>query len=256
MIDRSRAIELGLNATTVANNINISLSSSEQVAPNFWTDPKTGIPYYLAVQTPEPRESSLSQLGNTPVSGALSPAGIPVPGMLSNVATFRRDSLPTNANQSNIQPVYEVYASVQGRDLGSVAGEIDKVVSDLQKQLVPGNSIQIVGQIQSMNDSFRNLGIGLLFAAVFVYLLMVVNNQNFGDPFVVILAFARRQMSSSIAVLSTSPAATFGRAGRRALVGVAAVMRRSCRNLWLKISWPYITLDFRIALRNRFPPRT
>jgi multidrug efflux pump subunit AcrB len=188
MIDRARAMELGLNATNVANNINISLSSSEQVAPNFWTDPKSGIPYYLAVQTPEPRVASLGALANTPVSGALSPAGIPVPGMLSNVATIRRDSLPTNSNQSNIQPVYEVYASVQGRDLGGVAGEIDKIVFDLQKQLAPGNSIQVVGQIQSMNDSFRDLGIGLLFAAVFVYLLMVVNYQNFGDPFVVILA--------------------------------------------------------------------
>ena len=96
--------------------------------------------------------------------------------------------MPTNANQTNIQPVYEVYASVQGRDLGSVADEISKIVAELQKQLSPGNSIQVVGQIQSMNDAFRNLGIGLLFAAVFVYLLMVVNYQNFGDPFVVILA--------------------------------------------------------------------
>jgi multidrug efflux pump subunit AcrB len=81
-----------------------------------------------------------------------------------------------------------VYASVQGRDLGSVAADVNKVRAELQKQLKPGNSIQVVGQIQSMNDSFRNLGIGLLFAAVFVYLLMVVNYQNFGDPFVVILA--------------------------------------------------------------------
>jgi multidrug efflux pump subunit AcrB len=188
MIDRTRAMNLGLNATTVANNINISLSSSEQVAPNFWTDPKSGIPYYLAVQTPEPRISSLADVGSTPVSGTLSPAGIPIPGMLSNLATLRRDSLPTNTNQSNIQPVYEVYASVQGRDLGGVASEINKIVAELQKQLSPGNSIQVVGQIQSMNDSFRDLAIGLVFAAVFVYLLMVVNYQNFGDPFVVILA--------------------------------------------------------------------
>jgi multidrug efflux pump subunit AcrB len=187
-IDRTRAIELGLNATTIANNLNISLSSSEQVAPNFWTDPTSGIPYYLAVQTPEPRVSSMSDLANTPVSGTLSSAGTPIPGMLSNVATFKRDSVPTNTNQSNIQPLYEVYASVQGRDLGGVASEIDKVVADLQKELKPGNSIQVVGQIQSMNDSFRDLGIGLMFAAVFVYLLMVVNYQNFGDPFVVILA--------------------------------------------------------------------
>jgi multidrug efflux pump subunit AcrB len=108
--------------------------------------------------------------------------------MLSNVARFKRDTVPTNTNQSNIQPVFDIYASVQGRDLGSVAADIGKVTTQLQKELKPGNSIQVVGQIQSMNDSFHNLGIGLLFAAVFVYLLMVVNYQNFGDPFVVILA--------------------------------------------------------------------
>jgi multidrug efflux pump subunit AcrB len=187
-IDRARATQLGLNAQSIANNMNISLSSSEQVTPNFWTDPASGIPYYIAVQTPEHQVSSLGELANTPVSTALSAAGPPIPGLLSNVATFTRDSVPTNSNQTNIQPVYEVYASVQGRDLGSVSDDIGKIVADLQKQLSPGNSIQVVGQIQSMNDAFRDLAIGLLFAAVFVYLLMVVNYQNFGDPFVVILA--------------------------------------------------------------------
>jgi multidrug efflux pump subunit AcrB len=189
-IDRTRAAQLGLNASTIATNVNVSLSSSEQVTPNFWTDPKSGIPYYLAVQTPENRISSLNDLGNTPVSTSLSStvADAPVPGLLSNVATFRRGSIPTNANQANIQPVYEIYASVQDRDLGSIAGRISGIVSDLQKQLKPGNTIQVIGQIESMNSAFINLGIGLLFAAVFVYLLMVVNYQTFGDPFVVILA--------------------------------------------------------------------
>ena len=189
-IDRTRAAQLGLNADTVATNLNISLSSSEQVTPNFWTDPKSGIPYYLAVQTPESKISSIGDLGNTPVSSTLSAANtdVPVPGLLSNVATFKRGSIPTNANQANIQPVYEVYASVQDRDLGGVSSEISKIVTDMQKQLKPGNTIQVTGQIQSMNSSFVNLGIGLLFASVFVYLLMVVNYQTFGDPFVVILA--------------------------------------------------------------------
>jgi multidrug efflux pump subunit AcrB len=187
-IDRTRAAQLGLNASTVATNINVSLSSSEQVSPNFWTDPTSGIPYYLAVQTPEYKINSLNALGNTPVSTSLAVSGQAVPGMLSNVATFKRDTVATNSNQTNIQPVFDVYASVQGRDLGSVAADINKVTTQLQKELKPGNSIQVIGQIQSMNDSFRNLGIGLLFAAVFVYLLMVVNYQTFGDPFVVILA--------------------------------------------------------------------
>jgi multidrug efflux pump subunit AcrB len=187
-IDRTRAAQLGLNASTVATNINISLSSSEQVSPNFWTDPTSGIPYYLAVQTPEYKIDSLNALANTPVSTSLAVSGQTVPGMLSNVATFKRDKVATNSNQTNVQPVFDVYASVQGRDLGSVAADIDEVTTQLRKELKPGNSIQVVGQIQSMNDSFRNLGIGLLFAAVFVYLLMVVNYQTFGDPFVVILA--------------------------------------------------------------------
>jgi len=187
-IDRTRAAQLGLNASTVATNINVSLSSSEQVSPNFWTDPSSGIPYYLAVQTPEYRLNSLNALGNTPVSSTLTVGGQPVPGMLSNVATFKRDQVTTNSNQTNIQPVFDVYASVQGRDLGGVAADINKVTASLQKELKPGNTIQVLGQIQSMNDSFRNLAIGLLFAAVFVYLLMVVNYQNFGDPFVVMLA--------------------------------------------------------------------
>jgi multidrug efflux pump subunit AcrB len=189
-IDRARAAQLGLNANTIATNLNISLSSSEQVTPNFWTDPASGIPYYIAVQTPEHRVSSVSDLGNTPVTTALSSTApdTPVPGLLNNVATLKRDSVPTNANQVNIQPVYEVFASVQGRDLGRVAAEINKVVAELKPQLSPGNSIQVIGQIDSMNGAFRNLGIGLLFAAVFVYLLMVVNYQNFADPFVVILA--------------------------------------------------------------------
>jgi len=187
-IDRTRAAQLGLNASTVATNINVSLSSSVQVSPNFWTDLTSGIPYYLAVQTPERQVNSLNALANTPVSSSVAVSGQTVPGMLSNVATFKRDTVPTNSNQTNIQPVFDIYASVQGRDLGSVAADINKVTTELQKQLKPGNSIRVIGQIQSMNDSFRNLGIGLLFAAVFVYLLMVVNYQTFGDPFVVILA--------------------------------------------------------------------
>ena len=181
-IDRTRAAGLGLTANAIANNINISLSSSEQVTPNFWTDPTSGIPYYIAVQTPEPQVASIDNLRNTPVSTALSPRGNPVPGLLSNVATLKRGIVPTNSNQANIQPVYEVYASVQGRDLGAVSDDITKIVNELRPKLSPGNTIQIVGQIQSMNDSFRDLGIGLLFAAVFVFALMVVNYREFRRP--------------------------------------------------------------------------
>src|SRR6201981_683696 len=98
MIDRTRAAQLGLNASTVATNINVSLSSSVQVSPNFWTDPSSGIPYYLAVQTPEYRVNSLNALDNTPVSSTLTVGGQPVPGMLSNVAKLKRDHVATKSN--------------------------------------------------------------------------------------------------------------------------------------------------------------
>jgi multidrug efflux pump subunit AcrB len=187
-IDRARATQFGLTATSIALNLNTSLSSSEQVSPNFWTDPSNGTPYYLAVQTPEYRVNSLNDLKNTPVTTFTTTGSNPVPGLLNNVASLKRDSVPTNANQANIQPVYEIYANAEGRDLGSISGDINTIVAEYQKQLSPGNRIEVIGQIDSMNAAFRDLTIGILFAAVFVYLLMVVNYQNWGDPFVVILA--------------------------------------------------------------------
>jgi multidrug efflux pump subunit AcrB len=213
-IDRARALQFGNMVSDIGNNVSTSLTSSETVTPNFWTDPTNGIPYYIAVQTPQYLVHSLNDLGNTPISDLTAPpamqpvpgeignvaisapvstttapgATLPVPGELSNVATFTRDSVPGSANQANIQPVYEVYASTQGRDLGSIASAIDKITAGLKPQLKPGNTIQVTGQIDSMNGAFRDMGIGLVFAAVFVYMLMVVNYQTWGDPFVVILA--------------------------------------------------------------------
>src|SRR5271170_4702040 len=187
-IDRARATQFGLTASGIANDINISLSSSEQVTPNFWTDPTSGIPYFLAVQTPQYLADSLNQIKNTPIGSIAAPVVATtgaVPGLLSNVATFTRDTTPTNLN---IQPVYEVFANSQGRDLGSVSSDINRIIADEKKQLRPGNTIQVVGQIESMTSAFQNMSLGLVFAAIFVYLLMVVNYQTWADPFVVILA--------------------------------------------------------------------
>ena len=188
-IDRARAAQLGLNASThrdqpqcqpelVGAGVAEFLDRSDVGHSLLSGGADAGAPTSIRSTTSATRRSR----------PRWPPRPTPIPGMLGNVATFKRDIVPTNTNQANIQPVYDVYASVQGRDLGSVAGDISKIVAELQKKLKPGNTIQVLGQIQSMNDSFRNLGIGLLFAAVFVYLLMVVNYQNFGDPFVVILA--------------------------------------------------------------------
>jgi multidrug efflux pump subunit AcrB len=187
-IDRTRAQELGLNMQEVANDLNISLSSSEQVSPNFWTDPKTGIPYYFAVQTPEYRIFDKTQLDNTPIASSANPDGTPIPNVLGNIAAATRVAVQSVYNQSNIQAVYDVYGSVEHRDLGSVAADIQEIVNAILPQLKPGNHIVVRGQIQSMHSAFGNLTIGLVFAAVFVYMLMVVNYQSFLDPLAVILA--------------------------------------------------------------------
>jgi multidrug efflux pump subunit AcrB len=186
-IDRTRAQELGLNISAVANDVNISLSSSEQVSPNFWTDPKNGIPYYFAVQTPEYRIANKQDLDNTPIAGSTSGTAV-VPDLLGNVATSRRVPIQSVYNHSNIQPAYDVWASVQDRDLGSAAAAIQNVVQQMRGKLGPADRIVVRGQIDIMNQAFANLTIGLLFAAVFVYALMVVNYQSFIDPLAVILA--------------------------------------------------------------------
>ena len=170
--------------------MNISLSGSYQVTPNFWPDPKTGIPYQLWVQTPEYRNSSLTDLRNTPlfVRAATSNSGPGVLTLLSSVADLRRVPTQTVINHVNIQPTYDIFASVQDQDLGSVARAIDKVVQEEQKNLQAPDKITVRGQIENMRASFLRLGIGLGIALIAVYLLMAVNYQSWGDPFVVIAA--------------------------------------------------------------------
>ncbi|HTJ64972.1 MAG TPA: efflux RND transporter permease subunit [Alphaproteobacteria bacterium] len=186
-IDRSRAQALGQTVSAISNNLMITLSSSEQVFPNFWTDTKLGIPYYLAVQTPEYRVSSLNDLNNIALTSTAG-TNAPIPNTLGNVAAFERKDIQSVINHENVQPTYDIYGSVQDRDLGGVASDIRKIVAAETPKLAPGNRIVVRGQIESMDSAFARLTLGLLFAAVFVYLLMVVNFQDFLDPFVVILA--------------------------------------------------------------------
>jgi multidrug efflux pump subunit AcrB len=185
-VDRLRAAQVGLTEQQIANDLNTSLSSSFQVSPNFWADPKTGVPYQVAVQTPEYRLSSITDLENTPLM--LSGLDSSKLEMLSNVATLKREPMQTLITHSNIQRTFDIYANVQNRDLGSVESELNRILPEFRKQLKPGNRIVLRGQMQSKDDAFFRLGLGLIGALVFVYLLMVVNFQNWGDPFVVLAA--------------------------------------------------------------------
>ena len=188
-LDRERAAEFGVTAQNVAQNLNVSLSSSYQVAPNFWTDPKTGVPYPIAVQTPEYRMDGITALNDTALlrRNSNSKTGEP-PTLLREVATITRQFEQTVTNHTNIQPVFDIYANIQDRDLGGVAAGIGPIVSEMSHKLKAGNTIVVRGQIASMNQAFGEIGMGLLVAAFFVYLLMVLNFQTWVDPFVVICA--------------------------------------------------------------------
>ncbi|WP_213806426.1 efflux RND transporter permease subunit [Granulicella sp. dw_53] len=184
-IDRVRSAQFGLTQQDVANSIYISLSSSAAVQPNFWLDPKMGITYAVAAQTPQYRIDSINALQNTP---------IPIHTMndrteiLGNMATLTPAVLPVVINHHNGAPVFDIYANTQDSDLGSVAKRVNRIVTEESKNLPPGTKIVVRGQVESMNEAFDRLGLGLTFAALLVYLLMVVNYQSWLDPFIIICA--------------------------------------------------------------------
>jgi len=182
-VDRERASQFGLTEQLVATNVNISLSGSGQTRPNFWSDPITGFPYIVTVQTPPYKLDSYDKLLQTPVGSS----GV-TPQLLANVTTIKRTVSPVIINRVNTQPTYDVYASVERTDLGSVAKELEKLVAEYRPRLKPGNTITIRGQIASMESAFNRLGLGIVFAALLVYLLMVVNFQSFRYPFIIITA--------------------------------------------------------------------
>ena len=183
-VDRSRAQQVGLQQRDVAQNLLVSLSGSFQTAPTFWLNRENGVTYNVAVQTPDYRVDSLQALMNTPITAP----GAPAPQVLANLATVSPTVTPAVISHYNIQPVVDVYASVQGRDLGGVARDTRKIVADFEKKLPKGSRIDMRGQVETMSSSFAGLGIGLVMSIVLVYLLIVVNFQSWLDPFIIITA--------------------------------------------------------------------
>jgi multidrug efflux pump subunit AcrB len=182
-VDRIKASEVGLTQADVANSTLVALSSTTQVSPTFWVNPDNHVSYRLAVQTPERRIDSTEMLLNTPIVRP----GVP-PQLLGNLAGLRRTRSPLVINHYDIQSVYDVYANVEGRDLGAVTADVEKVIAEHRKDLPRGTSIVLRGQARSMSTSFRGLGYGLVFAVLLVYLLMVVNFQSWLDPFIILTA--------------------------------------------------------------------
>src|SRR6266446_4794470 len=184
-IDRARVQSVGMQSRDVAQNLLVSLSSSFQTSPAFWLDPKNGVEYNVAVQEPQYRVDTYQALQNTPISGS-SPGA--TPQMLGNLVQTRTTSRPAEVSHYSTQPMINVYAAVDGRDLGSVADEVEKRVQNIEKELPKGSHIVTRGQIQTMKSSFTGLGFGLLGAIVLAYLLIVVNFQSWLDPFIIITA--------------------------------------------------------------------
>jgi multidrug efflux pump subunit AcrB len=201
----------------------VALSSSSIVNFNLWPDPKTGVTYPIAVQTPQYRLDSIEDMMNTQLPGR----GSVNMQMLSNVATVERRETPAVVSHYDIQPVFDVFANVQGRDLGSVSDDIDRVLADylpakppmwksvlcpknpgtltswmcakpetakgpdgkpVEPKLPPGTKLTVRGQVDSMNTAFTRMGYGMIFAALLIYFLMVVNFQSWTDPFIIITA--------------------------------------------------------------------
>jgi multidrug efflux pump subunit AcrB len=183
-IDRTRAQSVGLSQQDVANSILLTLSSSFQINPSFWVNPATGNEYNVAVQVPQYKIDSMQSLENIPVSST----STKTPQILGNLGQINVNVEPALITHYNSQPMIDVYASVEGRDLGSVDADIQNILKSYQSKLPRGSRLARQGQAATMTSSFAGLTAGVAVAIVLVYLLIVVNFQSWIDPFIIITA--------------------------------------------------------------------
>jgi multidrug efflux pump subunit AcrB len=184
-IDRTRAQYVGLTTRDVTNSLVVNLAGSGQVAPTYWLNPATGITYNIVMQTPQYRLDSLASLSNLPI---MAPAATSLQ-VLGGFADLRREVANAVVSQYDLQGMVQVYAAVQGRDLGAVAADVRRVVAELAPQAGPKvRAVKVQGQVKTMESAFSGLLFGLVGAIVLIYLLIVVNFQSWSDPFVIITA--------------------------------------------------------------------
>jgi len=183
-IDRTRAQYVGVTARDVTNSMVVNLAGSSQVAPTFFLSPENGVSYSIVMQTPQYEMDSLNKLETLPISTAKTES----PPILGGIADIKRTRASAVVSQYDIQPMVQIYATTQGRDLGAVAADIQKLVAETAKDVPRGSSVALLGQVDTMNKAFAGLLFGLLGAVVLIYLLIVVNFQSWSDPFVIIMA--------------------------------------------------------------------
>ena len=182
-IDRTRAQYTGVTAADVTNSLVVNLASSLQVAPTYWLNEKNGVTYPIALQTPQYQIDSLPALQNLPINATGGPTTV-----LGGIADIRRTQSSAVVSQYDISPMVEIYATTQGRDLGAVSADIQKIMAQNDKDKPKGSIIALVGQTATMNSAYSGLLFGLLGAIVLVYFVVVINFQSWSDPFVIITA--------------------------------------------------------------------
>jgi len=183
-VDRTRVQSVGLSQQDVANSVLLTLSSSSTVSPSFWVNPVNGFEYNVAVQVPQYKIDTMQSLSNIPIASAMTKT----PQILGNMGTLSVTAEPALLSQYDSQPMMNVYASVEGRDLGGVDADIQKVLADFKNKLPRGTQLMRRGQVATMTSSFAGLTAGVAVAIVLVYLLIVVNFQSWIDPFIIITA--------------------------------------------------------------------
>jgi multidrug efflux pump subunit AcrB len=186
-MDRTRVQQLGLNANNVGQNLLIALAGSSQTSPAFWLNPQNGVVYNIAVQTPDYQVDSLDALLNIPVAPGNAATGR-APQLMGNLVDARPSSSAAVVSRYNLMPAIDIYVSVQGTDLASVASRVQELVDEVKPKLPKGSQVVMRGQVETMQASFVGLGVGLAMAIVLVYLLIVVNFQSWIDAFIVIAA--------------------------------------------------------------------
>jgi multidrug efflux pump subunit AcrB len=183
-VDRTRAQYVGLTERDVTNSLVVNLAGSAQVAPTYYLNPENGVSYSIVMQTPQYQIDSLSALETLPITAGTTAA----PPILGGIANISRSTSSAVVSQYDIQPMVQIYATPEGRDLGAVAADVKAVIADTAKDVPKGSSVVLLGQVQTMNSAFSGLLFGLLAAVVLIYLLIVVNFQSWSDPFVIITA--------------------------------------------------------------------
>jgi multidrug efflux pump subunit AcrB len=182
-IDRTRAQYTGVTAADVTNSLVVNLASSLQVAPTYWLNEKNGVTYPIALQTPQYQVDTLPALQNLPINATGAPTTV-----LGGIASIHRTHSDAVVSQYNIAPMVEIYATTQGRDLGAVSSDIQKIIAKNDKDKPKGATVALVGQTATMNAAYAGLLLGLLGAIVLVYFVVVVNFQSWTDPLIIITA--------------------------------------------------------------------